>query len=88
MLATIGGDGERLLHQPVRFVSVSVRAAIRVAFDAVNAVTVGVFVEAAASTFALHLTICEEASGHSAGAPRFAVRPSAHARLALVPHEH
>jgi len=88
MLATVGGDGERLLHEAVGFVSVPVRTAIRIAFDALNAVTVGILVEAAASAFPLHLTICEEAAGYSASAPRLAIRPSAHARLALVPHKH
>jgi hypothetical protein len=96
MLAGRGGDAERLLHQAVLLVAVPVGPValhLLVLIAAPSAVwslagpstrRVG---ELAAATLALHLSICEKASGHSAGTPRLPIRPPPHAGLSLIPHE-
>jgi hypothetical protein len=94
VLASRGGDAERLLHQTVLLVAVPIRTVavhLLVLVAAPSAVRrlacPPSVVELAAATLALHLSVGEEAARHPAGAPRLAIRPSPHAGLALIPHE-
>jgi len=90
MLAGGGGDAERLLHQAVCLVSVSLRLSIVLILVATASrvwsftTTSSVGVEASAA-LALHLTVCEEASRNPTGTPRLAIRPSSHAGFPLIP---
>jgi hypothetical protein len=91
MLAGRSGDAERLLHEPVGLIPVPLRLAVIVILVTVTAVfRLGApfGVAEAAATLSLHLTVGQKAAGHAAGAPRLAVRPTAHARFPLVPNEH
>jgi len=92
VLAVVRGDGEGLLHKPVWLISVAVRPTVGVILllrlSVLDAITVGVLLEAAATTLALHFAICKKASRNSACAPGFAVCPSSHAGFALVPYKH
>jgi hypothetical protein len=94
MLARRGGDAERLLHQAVLLVAVPIWAVaihllvLVAAPPAVRRLACpSSVVELASATLALHFSVCEEAAGHSAGAPRLAIRPAPHAGLSLIPHE-
>jgi hypothetical protein len=101
MTAILGRDAEGLLQQPVRFVAVAVGAFVQVliavagllSVDALRARTgrplgggcCGRLREAAALSF--HFSVCQEAAGNAAGAPRFSIGPPPHAGLSLVPDE-
>lgn len=88
MLVVVRGNGERLLHQAVRLVAVTVRPAVGVLLVAgLSGFSAGVLVEAAASPLALHLAVGEKAARNTAGTPGFAICPSAHAGFALIPDE-
>lgn len=88
MLAGVGGDGERLLHQAVRLVAIAVWATVRVTLLVLRAVAGRVLVETAAATLALHFAVSKKAARHSTCAPRFAVRPASHTSFALIPDEY
>lgn len=90
VLAVVGSDGERLLHEAVRLVAVAIGSAVRVlVVGCLGGIAAGILVEAArATSLALHLTVGQETSRDTAGAPGLAVSPSAHARLALIPDKH
>ena len=87
MLAAVSSDGERLLHQTIRLISVAVRPTLLLWLGACHAIAILRLVEAVAAALALHLAVRQKATRHATGAPRFAVGPSSHARLALIPHE-
>jgi len=87
VLSVRGGDGEGLLRQTIGLVAVAVRSSVRIALVPLHAIAVGSLVKVAASTLALHFTVCEEAPRDPTGAPRLAIRPPAHARFSLIPHE-
>lgn len=93
MLALRRGDAEGLLHQAVGLVAVAVGLAV-VGGIVATAARVGRLAGAAArraeaaAALAFHLTIRQEAARHAAGAPRLAVCPPPHARLALVPYKY
>lgn len=89
VLALGGGDAERLLHQAVGLVAVSVWSILvgAVFGAAVRLVARLLRGKAVSSTLALHLAVGQEAPRHSACAPRFPVRPPAHAGFPLVPDE-
>lgn len=87
MLPGVGGDGEGLLHQPVRLVAIAIWTTVGVALLVLRAVAGRVLVETAAATLALHFAVSKKAARHSTCAPRFAVRPSSHASFALIPDE-
>lgn len=78
-------DAERLLDQAIGLVAVAVGAVVRGVVVLCRGCLGGA--EGAAAALALHLAVRQEAARHAAGAPRLAVRPSSHARLALVPHK-
>jgi hypothetical protein len=90
VLAVVGGDGEGLLHEAVRFVAVAIGSAVGVlVVGCLGGIAAGILVETArATSLALHLTVGQETSRDTAGAPGLAVSPSAHARLALIPDKH
>lgn len=96
-------DAERLLHQAIRLVAVSVRALLLWHLD-IRVASTSTFWslassyccrgcccqrrgEATAATLALHLSVGQETTGYPAGTPRFSVRPPPHACLSLVPHK-
>lgn len=87
VLVVVGGNGERLFHQAVGFVSISIRSAIRVCLVASHAIAVRALLHPSTAPLALHFTVGEEAAGHAACAPRLTICPSSHTRLSLVPHE-
>lgn len=92
VLAGRSGDAERLLHQTVGLVSVSLGLAVVLVLVA-TASRVGRLASVpsareATSSLALHFPVGQEAARHSAGAPRLAVGPSSHAGLSLIPHKH
>lgn len=74
VLASGGGDAERLLHEAIRLVSVALRLAVFLVLVAPTA-RVGSLAGTpsatakAAATLALHLAVGEEAARDSAGAP-------------------
>ena len=90
VLAVIRSDGERLLHEAVGLVTVAIGSTVRVlVVGSLGGIAAGILVEAArATSLALHLTVGQETSRYTTGAPGFAVSPSAHARLALIPDKH
>jgi len=90
MLAVVCGDGERLLHEAVRFVAVAIGSAIGVlVVGGLSSIAAGILVETASATsLAFHLAVGQETSRDTAGTPRFAVGPSAHACLAFIPDKH
>jgi hypothetical protein len=90
VLTVVRRDRERLLHQTIRLVTVAIRSAVGVLLIAgCRGCLTGVLVETTAATsLALHFTVRQETARYTAGTPRFAVGPSAHASLALVPYEH
>lgn len=90
VLAVVGRDGERLLHEAVGLVTVAIGSTVRVlVVRCLSGIAAGILVEAArATSLALHLTVGQETSRYTTGAPGFAVSPSAHARLALIPDKH
>lgn len=85
MLALVGGDTERLLHQTVWLVAIAIWASVGVVLRSHHAVAVGILVETGATTLAFHFTIGEKASRYSTRAPGFAVSPSSHASFAFIP---
>lgn len=95
MLARGSRDAERLLHQAVLLVAVSIWA-ITIHLLVLVAAPPAVWrlacpssvVELAATTLAFHLSVGEEAAGHPAGAPRLAIGPAPHAGLSLIPYEY
>jgi hypothetical protein len=90
VLAVVGRDGEGLLHEAVGLVAVAIGSTVRVlVVGGLSGVAAGILVKTArATSLAFHLTVGQETSRDTTGAPRFAVSPSAHARLALIPHKH
>lgn len=58
MLAVVGRDRERLLHETIGFVSISVWAVVRLAVIALHTIAVRILVVVASSTLAFHLAIC------------------------------
>lgn len=90
MLVVRGCNTERLFHQAVGLVSVAVGSFFSVHIIATISATVwsfGRWCESATCSLALHLSVCQEASRNSTGAPTFAIGPPSHACLALVPHK-
>jgi hypothetical protein len=97
VLAVVGRDAKRLLHQAVGLVSVAVwavLAAVTVAFAATRAVVAPRRArllhrrcKAVAASLALHFSVSQEAARHSACAPALAICPAAHSRFSFVPHE-
>lgn len=90
VLAVVGGDGEGLLHEAVGLVAVAIGSTVRIlVVGGLSGIATGILVETArATSLAFHLTVGQETSRDTACTPRFAVSPSAHARLALVPDKH
>jgi hypothetical protein len=102
MLATLRGDTEGLLHQPIDLVPVPVWLAVvlvlvataaRVRRLASTAPSTGLLLllllsSKATPTLALHFSVGQEATGHSTRTPRFAVRPSSHPSFSFIPNVH
>lgn len=89
VLASGGGDAKGLLHKTVGLVSISLRLAVILVLVATAARVgrlAGVSSTGEATTsLALHFAVGQEATRHSAGAPRLAVGPSSHAGFSLIP---
>jgi len=92
MLASGSCDAERLLDEPVRLVPIPIRFLLVLVVRDIPAVICGSSVGppraaiVTSASLSFHLSVCEEASRYTAGAPRLSVRPSSHARLSLVPN--
>ena len=87
-----GGDAERLLHESIGLVTISVDLVIT-KVSAVGRMIIsigrGAFVASSSSTaFSFHFAIGEKGPGDSACTPRFSVCPSSHAGFSLVPDKH
>lgn len=89
VLVVVGGNGERLLDQTIRLVSIPIGStAIRVGILLSGAaIALSILVEAVASSLALHLAVGEKAARNPACAPGFAIGPSSHPGLSLIPDE-
>lgn len=101
MLVGRCGQAERLLHKTIRFVAIAIRPflsiesivdTVRVAFgrlvDSGGIVVADWGYEAVSSTLAFHLSVGQKTSGYATGAPAFAIGPSSHASLSLIPNEY
>ena len=87
MVANCGSDAEGLLHKPIWFVAIAIRTICRISVS-VGHLAVWMLtwrVETVAASLPFHLAICEEAAGHSAGAPRLSIRPPSHAGFSFIP---
>lgn len=63
MLAAIGRDRERLLHQAIWLIAITVRPAVLLGFRSLHAISVLLrFVEAAGASLAFHLAVRQEAA--------------------------
>jgi hypothetical protein len=87
-----GRDTERLFHETIGFVTVSIRL-IDLKVSPVGRMIIsigrGTFIPTpSTAAFALHFAVGEEGARDSACTPRLAVRPSTHARLSFVPDKH
>jgi hypothetical protein len=57
VLAAVRGDRKGLFHKTIRLVTVAIRSTVRVWIGLLHAVAIGIIVEVAATTLALHLTV-------------------------------
>lgn len=76
-----------MLDQSVDLVAVAIWTALDLRIVTLQAVTMVALVETTTS-LAFHLSVGQEAARDSAGAPGFAISPSTHAGLALVPDKY
>jgi len=88
MLAVVGSNGKGLLHEPIRLISIAIRATVRICFVALHTIAIGILLHSASTSLPFHLAIRQETSTDTACAPGLAISPASHARLSLVPYEH
>lgn len=94
VLATGGCDAERLLHETVWLVTVSIwtlafRVTIRGALGRLAARPLDKrWRWCSAASLSFHFAICQEAARHATSTPGFSICPPPHACLALIPYEH